>query len=81
MFCTDVPTAILLICFCVIKLQAALLLLVLLVPGSLVWQRWQEYEKTDGNSLDWWLVKSPMFYAEDELIKLRDEYWRENFDK
>ena len=40
-----------------------------------IWQRWQEYEKTDGESLDWWLVKSPMFYADDELIKIREEYW------
>ena len=39
-----------------------------------IWQRWQEYEQTDGESLDWWLVKSPMFYAKDELIITREEY-------
>ena len=24
----------------------------------------------------WWLPKAPMYYAEDELLKLRDEYWK-----
>lgn len=42
-----------------------------------VWQRWEEYWRTDGESLDWWLVKSPMFYADDEVLNWREEYWRE----
>ena len=25
----------------------------------------------------WWLPKAPMYYAEDELLKLRDEYWKD----
>lgn len=42
-----------------------------------VWQRWQEYESTDGESLDWWLTKSPMFYANDEVLTARKEYWED----
>ena len=37
-----------------------------------IWLRWQEYEKT-GES--WWMIKSPMFYADDEVLKTRKEYW------
>ena len=25
----------------------------------------------------WWLPKAPMFYAEDELLKLRKKYWEQ----
>lgn len=41
-----------------------------------IWQRWQKYDPNDNESLDWWLVKSPMFYAEDELLNIREEYWK-----
>lgn len=41
-----------------------------------VWQRWQGYWK-DG-WLDWWLQKSPMFYANDELLERRDKNINEN---
>ena len=37
-----------------------------------IWLRWQEYEKT-GES--WWMIKSPMFYADDEVLETRKEYW------
>lgn len=30
-----------------------------------VWERWIDYLKSDGEQLDWWLSKSPMFYADD----------------
>lgn len=36
-----------------------------------IWKRWQHPD-----DLDWWLVKSPMYYAEDELINIREEYWK-----
>jgi len=38
-----------------------------------IWRRWENY---NGENLDWWLVKSPMFYAEDYVLKSRDEYWK-----
>ena len=43
-----------------------------------IWQRWEEYWRTDGESLEWYLVKSPMFYADDEVLAAREEYWRDN---
>lgn len=43
-------------------------------PLKAVWQRWQTYEK--GEELDWWLVKSPMFYADDIILQKREEYWK-----
>ena len=42
-------------------------------PLKAVWQRWQDYE--NGKELDWWLVKSPMFYADDIILQKREEYW------
>lgn len=41
---------------------------------KVIWQRWQEYERT--GELDWWLIKSPMFYADDEVLKAREDYWK-----
>ena len=38
---------------------------------STIWNRW----KDNNQELNWWLVKSPMYYVEDELITLRDKYW------
>lgn len=32
-----------------------------------IWNRWIKYDQT--GELDWWLEKSPMFYADDELLK------------
>ena len=43
-------------------------------PLKAVWQRWQDYE--NGKELDWWLVKSPMFYADDIILQKREEYWK-----
>ena len=40
-----------------------------------IWRRWQDYEQKGKDALDWWMVKSPMFYAEDELITIRENYW------
>ena len=40
-----------------------------------VWNRWIDYWKNE--ELDWWLVKSPMFYADDEILKSREEYWND----
>jgi len=37
-----------------------------------IWERWKRYK--NGEELDWWLVKSPMFYASDELLETREEY-------
>ena len=43
---------------------------------SILWNRWVKY--ANGEELDWWLIKSPMFYAEDELLQIRDSYWKNN---
>lgn len=40
---------------------------------KMIWQRWDNYWLT--KELDWWLVKSPMFYADDVLINARNKYW------
>lgn len=40
-----------------------------------IWDRWEHFAK--GQDIDYWLPKSPMFYADDELIKIREEYWKE----
>ena len=34
-----------------------------------IWDRWQEYRKTDGKFIPWWLTKSPLFYTNDELVE------------
>ena len=43
-----------------------------------IWNRWYNYWR-DGK-FDWWVVKSPMFYMEDELLKERDEKWDDSLD-
>lgn len=37
-----------------------------------IWSRF-----TKDTTTMWWLPKAPMYYAEDELLKLRDEYWKD----
>lgn len=41
-----------------------------------IWQRWDNYWLTE--ELDWWLVKSPMFHADDIILNKREEYWQDN---
>ena len=42
-----------------------------------IWDRWQKYDPKDGeSSLDWHLIRSPMFYADDEVLRARREYWK-----
>ena len=40
-----------------------------------VWDRWIKYQ--ENGELDWWLSKSPAFYAEDEVLAAREEYWND----
>jgi 3-oxoacid CoA-transferase subunit A len=38
-----------------------------------IWKRWQDFDKT--KEIEWWLVKSPMFYSNDYLLDIRNKYW------
>lgn len=40
-----------------------------------IWDRW-----TGGKELDWWLTKSPMYHADDEVLNWREEYWKDETD-
>ena len=36
-----------------------------------IWDRWNSDKE-----LDWWMIKSPLYYADDELLRIRDDYFK-----
>ena len=40
---------------------------------KVLWDRWQRYDPKDGESLDWWLDKSPNFYMTDFLLEEKED--------